>query len=607
MNNNVLKKRDQRAKLIENARKQLKDKRPLQELQTQILKSTISELVDGVERHRWNAYDIVATYILQAIKAHEITNCLTEILFEEALRQATNFDETFSETGLRGPLHGVPMTFKDQYEIKDYDNTIGFTHWADKHATQDAELVAQARANGAIIIAKTNVPQTMMSFECRNPLWGATINPYSEAHTSGGSSGGEAAVLRFSGSTLGLGSDIGGSLRIPTSYCGIYSLKPTDQRFSGQGAVGCVPGFMGVTTVYGPMARSVADVKRACEIFFGAPSTKTSVNLPPVKYRKDIEFKKSLNIGYFKTDRFVRASPACQRAVQESVDALKAAGHTCQEIDPPDVAELLRLFVQLSAADGYKTMMSSLESDKQEPALFLVTLGPRLPAFVRAITSLIVKLFVSDVSFSTVFSASRPRSVSELWAASAARMSANDALQRHLWAQTAGALGLDAIVCPVQALPAVPHGATRTLTPLASATIAWNVVECPVGVVPVTRVDPTKDALPTDWFDQGKESGAVMGTQIIDKDGTKILEAPTRTPSSLLENAVYGSGKRWLQPLDEPVAVYDVKKMQGLPIGVQIVGRPWEDEKVIHVMEILDRELGERGFGLGSETGLLSK
>ncbi|KAF8603838.1 amidase signature enzyme [Ceratobasidium sp. AG-I] len=568
MNTNVVKKQDQRAKRIEYAQKQFKLKQPSQELQRNIIKSSISEMVDGIRHGHWTAYDTVATYIIQAIKAHQATNCLTEILFEQALKEATNFDETFQQTGPRGPLHGVPMTFKDQYEIKDYDNTIGFTHWADKHATQDAELVAQARRMGAIIIAKTNVPQTMMSFECGNPLWGATTNPYSKDHTSGGSSGGEAAVLRFSGSALGLGSDVGGSLRIPTSYCGIYSLKPTDQRFSGHGAVGCVPGFMGVTTVYGPMARSVADVKRACEVFFGAESSTPSVNLPPVKYRTDIQFNKSLQIGYFKTDLFVRTSPACQRAVQESIDALKAEGHTCKEIDPPDVAELLRLFVQLTAADGYKTMMSKLESDKQEPALFLVTLGPRLPAFIRAITSLIVKLFVSDESFSTVFSASRPRTVSELWAASAARISANDALQRHFWAHTAGALGLDAIVCPVQALPAVPHGSTRTLTPLASATIAWNVVECPVGVVPVTRVDPAKDALPENWLEQGKKSGP---------------------------------GKRLLQPLDDPVPVYDVEKMKGLPIGVQIVGRPWEDEKVVHVMEILDRALGERGFGPGLE------
>ena len=88
------------------------------------------------------------------------------------------------------------------------------------------------REAGAIIIAKTNVPQTMLSFECSNPLWGVTTNPYSQAHTSGGSSGGEGALLAMSGSAIGVGSDIGGSLRIPTGYCGIYSLKPTAVRFA---------------------------------------------------------------------------------------------------------------------------------------------------------------------------------------------------------------------------------------------------------------------------------------------------------------------------------------------------------------------------------------
>lgn len=96
-----------------------------------------------------------------------------------------------------------------------------------------------------------------------------------------------------------------------------------------------------------------------------------------------------------------------------------------------------------------------------------------------------------------------------------------------------------------------------------------------------------------------------MGTRNIDGLGSqKIPDSPTRTPSKLLENAVYGKGTRWLQPLDEPVPVYDVEKMSGLPVGVQIVGRPWEDEKVVHVMEILDRELGERGFGPGLEAQL---
>lgn len=98
------------------------------------------------------------------------------------------------------------------------------------------------REAGAVIIAKTNVPQTMLSFECSNPVWGVTTNPYSSDHTSGGSTGGEGALLAMNGSAIGVGSDIGGSLRIPAGYCGIYSLKPTAGRITKVGAR-CEIGF----------------------------------------------------------------------------------------------------------------------------------------------------------------------------------------------------------------------------------------------------------------------------------------------------------------------------------------------------------------------------
>ncbi|ELU43699.1 amidase [Rhizoctonia solani AG-1 IA] len=387
-NPTIDKKQQLRAKLIDKGRSAVEAEGTNSALRHRIISSNLRDLVGGITKHEWTATQVVTAFIAQAIKAHDLTNCLTEsrtVLFEPALKAAGELDDYFNQTGqLRGPLHD---------EIKGYDNTIGFTHWADQHANQDAELVALARSLGGVVIAKTNVPQTMLSFECDNPLWGKTTNPYNESNTAGGSSGGEAAVLRFGGSALGMGSDIGGSLRIPTSYCGVYSLKPTNMRFSGRGAVGCVPGFTGITTVYGPMARSVADVKYACEVFFGQQATVPAATLPPVKYRTDLDLSKPLKIGYFKTDRFVRASPACQRAVLESVEALKGKGHIIEEISPPDIAELLKLFVELSSADGYKTMLSHLQSDKQEPALFLVTLGPRLPA-----TSLFVCLLTTRPS-----------------------------------------------------------------------------------------------------------------------------------------------------------------------------------------------------------------
>lgn len=121
-------------------------------------------------------------------------------------------------------------------EIAGYDASIGYTQWANKLCTSDAKLVREFRDAGAIIIAKTNVPQTMLSFECSNPLFGRSTNPWSSNFTCGGSSGGEAALLASGGSALGVGSDIGGSLRIPAGYCGIYSLKPGQGRLSKDGA-----------------------------------------------------------------------------------------------------------------------------------------------------------------------------------------------------------------------------------------------------------------------------------------------------------------------------------------------------------------------------------
>lgn len=126
----------------------------------------------------------------------------------------------------------------DSVEIEGTDATVGFTRWASNPSTSSGALVSAARAHGAIIIAKTNVPQTMFSFECSNPLFGRAINPYSAEHTCGGSSGGEAAVLAQNGSALGIGTDIGGSLRIPAGYCGVYSLKPGAGRMSRAGTVG---------------------------------------------------------------------------------------------------------------------------------------------------------------------------------------------------------------------------------------------------------------------------------------------------------------------------------------------------------------------------------
>jgi len=173
----------------------------------------------------------------------------------------------------------------------------------------------------------------------------------------------------------------------------------------------------------------------------------------------------------------------------------------------------------------------------QERSQFLVTLGPKLPGFVRSLAGWLLDTFVQKGIYEKLF-------YQEVWDK-----------QRF-----------DAIIVLVQAVPSILHGGCATLSPLAAATILYNIVDSPVGIVPVTRVDPSKDQLNDAWF-QGPGHG-----------------------SKLYERELF-EGKN---------PVYDPKKMENIPIGVQIVGKRWEEEKVIGMMYVVDQALGPRGFGPGS-------
>lgn len=148
--------------------------------------------------------------------------------FSDALAAAKALDEHFAQyQEVLGPLHGLPITLKDQFNIKGYDTTLGYVSRALCPAGDDAALVKMLRSLGAVILAKTNIPQSIMWCETENPLWGLTTNPIDERYTPGGSTGGEAALIACGASVLGFGTDIGGSVRIPSHMVGIYGLKPS--------------------------------------------------------------------------------------------------------------------------------------------------------------------------------------------------------------------------------------------------------------------------------------------------------------------------------------------------------------------------------------------
>ncbi|KAH8431247.1 uncharacterized protein LDX57_008909 [Aspergillus melleus] len=199
---------------------------PLSQEITEI--DNIGSLLERLKTAKFTAEQVALAYIKRAVIAHQLTNCLTEVVFEEALAQARALDREFQETGqLKGPLHGIPLTVKDQFNVKGVDTTLGYVGRSFAPATDDAVLIHMLKDMGAIVLAKSNLPQSIMWAETENPLWGLTVNPRNPAFTPGGSTGGESVLLALQGSLLGLGTDIGGSVRIPQNIMGLYGFKPS--------------------------------------------------------------------------------------------------------------------------------------------------------------------------------------------------------------------------------------------------------------------------------------------------------------------------------------------------------------------------------------------
>ncbi|OCH93682.1 amidase signature enzyme [Obba rivulosa] len=531
------------------------------------LRATAPEIVKQIGSGEWTASQVLEAYIERAVLAQNITNCLTEVMFEAARQTAQELDAEFAATKkLRGPLHGVPISFKDIYDIKGYDTTMGFTTYADQPASEDAHLVRLVREAGGVILAKTNIPQTMMFFECNNPVWGRTLNPHSVGYTCGGSSGGDAALLAMDGCALGLGSDIGGSLRIPASFCGVYGFKPGWMRAGDGGVRNCWAGFEALHGTVGPMGRSVDDLELACRLMFGVRD-KVAFNPAPIPFR-EVKLPQKLRFGYYLSDGLIKPSPACQRAVRETIEALRREGHECVEIKVPDPAKGMELFAALTSADGYKTLTEPIGADPTEAGLYFILLGPKLFDWMRAMLRRAAQIVYNDDMFGRVMSAARKKSVYEYWKWTDDRDQYCKLFYREVWNKHE----LDGIIAPVQAIPALPNDTCKFLSLLAGPTILYNAVDSPVGTVPVIRVDPALDTHTTEWSDRKASDG----------HGSRVYER------MLYEQGMTSKFKN---------GYYDAKKMEGIPVGVQVVGRQWEDEKVLAMMRVVDDALGERGFG----------
>lgn len=211
--------------------------------------------------------------------------------------------------------------------LKGWDGCIGYSAWVGKPAESDSALIRLLRDAGAVPFVKTNIPITLLSFESASDVFGRTTNPHKKTHSPGGSTGGEAALLAYGGSRIGIGTDVAGSVRVPAHYSGIYTIKASTGRFMKTGSSTSMPGQDGVPPVYSPMARTLEDLDYFWKAIMSMEPWKYDHTVLPIPWRKIDLSAKPLKWGVMWDDGVVSPSPACRRALEIVVRTLGDHGH----------------------------------------------------------------------------------------------------------------------------------------------------------------------------------------------------------------------------------------------------------------------------------------
>ncbi len=302
-----------------------------------------AELARRIGQREASSREVVEAHLRRIEAVNPQLNAVTVVLAEAALEAADAADRALAAGEPIGPLHGVPMTVKENIEVAGSATTLGIAPLAHALARRDAPHIAELRAAGAIPIGRTNMPEFGSRWHTENALRGATRNPWSAAHTAGGSSGGEAAALASGMSPLGMGNDGAGSLRWPAQCCGVAALKPSFGRVA-QGGSGPIPFAVQLLAVHGPMARRVEDLRLAfrhmCARAGGdpwhAPAPLDGTPLPtPIRVALAVD------------PDGPEPAPELRRALAKAADALRDAGQQVNERPLPGAARAAEIYTQV--------------------------------------------------------------------------------------------------------------------------------------------------------------------------------------------------------------------------------------------------------------------
>ncbi len=501
-----------------------------------------AELARRIAAGETSSAAVVEAHIARMEAVNPALNAAVVKLYDQARAQAKAADARQGQGLPLGPLHGVPITIKECLDVAGTPSSFGLPSRKDARVAADDVYVARLRAAGAIPLAKTNVAQLLFYYESDNPVYGRTNHPTHPDRSPGGSSGGEAALIASGASPLGLGTDLGGSVRIPSAFCGITGLKATAGRFPDSGRGSVAWGQRAIASQVGVLAPKVADVTLGLRVMEAGRDN--AVDPAPAlgdPARIDVA---GLHVAYFEDDGVFAPAPGARRAVREAAEALRRRGVKVTAWKLPDGRAALDLCGALLFGDNGAGFRALLGKDKAVPQLKDLMALSRLPGGLLALLRSLLGA-IGQQGMAENLGIFGQADAAEYWRNVEAQSAHRERFTRALDELPGGPA--DAILCPPCALPAFTHGASRDLVTAGIYAILFNLLGWPAGVVPFSKVRPDEE----------------------------IGRATTRDK--------VGSTARKVE-----------QGSAGLPLGVQIAARPWREDMVLALLAVLEAE-GETG------------
>ena len=482
-----------------------------------------------IARGEISATEVLEARIAAIEKRNPQLNAVVIKRYAAARDEARAIDARRARGEALPPLAGVPVSIKETIDVAGLASSGGAPARAGHSAAADCEAVAAWRAAGAVVVGKTNIAQALVFVETDNPLYGRTNHPENDERSPGGSSGGEATTVAIGGSALGLGTDIGGSGRIPAAFCGIASIKPTAGRLPDMGRLSIPVGQGAIGSQLAPMARNVADVELGLSVL-----NPSHLRLTP---SREVDLSR-LRVGVFESDGLFAPAPGVRRVVREAAARLKAAGVQVVSFAVPEPELVRDLFYRLLSADGGAGLKRVVRGGRVDARVTQMLLVASLPRSLRRAVAGLAGL-AGQRHLPALLRAIGGTDTDDCWRLAEAQMDYRQRFAAAMLRHQAGPLHL--LLSPVMPVPAFRHRATLDLGVPGVYTSLYNLLGWPAGVVPVSRVRA------------GEESDRVPGRDLAER-----AAAATEAGSV------------------------------GLPLAVQVAARPWCEHEVLAAMRAIE-------------------